>query len=58
MRSHDVSERYQNNNLKAVVSYSNLLSNRSLKEISKKDDILFYIQTKVKCKDDWNPNLP
>ena len=52
MKSHDAFERHQDNNLKAVVSYSNFLDNRSLKEVSSKEDILSYIQTKVKCKDD------
>ena len=32
-----VSERHQNNNLKAIVSYSCFLGNKSIKEISKKD---------------------
>ena len=36
MKYNGVSERHQNNNLKAIVSYSCFLGNKPLKEISKK----------------------
>ncbi len=52
MRYNGVSERHQNNNLKAIVSYSSFLGNKSLKEISKKDDILSFLQTKLKSKEE------
>jgi integrase/recombinase XerD len=52
MKENGASERHQNNNLKAIISYSNFLGNRSLKEIDKKEDILLYLQTKIKNKED------
>ncbi len=55
MRYKGVSERHQNNNLKAIVSYSTFLGDKSLKGISKKDEILSFIQTKIKSKED-NPD--
>jgi integrase/recombinase XerD len=48
MKYNGVSERHQNNNLKAIISYSNFLDNKSLKYITKKEDILLYLQTKIK----------
>jgi hypothetical protein len=51
MKYNGVSERHQNNNLKAIVSYSNFLGNRSFKDIDKKEDVLSYLQTKIKTKD-------
>jgi hypothetical protein len=53
MKENGASERHQNNNLKAIISYSNFLGNRSLKEIEKKEDILLYLQTKIKNKDEY-----
>ena len=41
-----VSERHQNNNLKAIVSYSTFLGNKSLKNISEKDDICSFFRPK------------
>ena len=52
MKNHDASERHQNNNLKAIISYSNFLGHKSLKEINTKEDVLSYLQTKTKSKDD------
>jgi hypothetical protein len=47
MKYNGASERHQNNNLKAVISYSNFLGGAPLKDISKKENILSYIQTKI-----------
>ena len=52
MKENGASERHQNNNLKAIISYFIFLDNRSLKEIDKKEDILSYLQTKNKDKED------
>lgn len=56
MKENGASERHQNNNLKAIISYSNFLDTRALKEIDKKEDILSYLQTKIKNKED-DPEL-
>ncbi len=37
MKYNGISERQQNNDLKAIVSYSTFLGNKSLKDISEKD---------------------
>jgi len=52
MKYNGVSERHQNNNLKAIVSYSTFLGKKSLKDISDKDDILSFLQTKIKSKEE------
>ncbi len=52
MKNHDASERHQNNNLKSIVSYSKFLGTSSLKEITVKEDILSFLQTKIKSKED------
>ncbi len=52
MKNHDASERHQNNNLKAIIAYSNFLGTKSLKDINKKEDILAFLQTKIKSKED------
>ena len=52
MKYNGVSERHQNNNLKAIISYSNFLDNKSLKDITKKEDIALYLQTKIKSREE------
>ncbi len=52
MINNGVSERHQNNNLKAIISYSNFLDNNSLKDITKKEDIVSYLQTKIKSREE------
>jgi hypothetical protein len=52
MKNHDASERHQNNNLKAIVSYFKFLRVRSAKEINAKEDIPSFLQTKIKSKED------
>ena len=56
MKNHDASERHQNNNLKDIVSYSKFLRVRSLKEINAKEDILSFLQTKMRVKRGWINN--
>ncbi len=51
MIENGASERHQNNNLKAIISFSNFLDNRSFKDINKKEDILSFLQTKIKDKE-------
>jgi hypothetical protein len=51
MKYNGISERHQNNNLKAIISYSNYLSNKSFKDVYKKEDILSYLHTKIKNKE-------
>ncbi len=51
MKNPDASERHQNNNLKAIISYSKFLGHKSLKDINRKDDVLSYLQTKTKSKE-------
>ena len=52
MKENGTSERHQNNNLKAIILYSNFLYNRSLKEIDKKEYILSYLQTTINNRED------
>jgi hypothetical protein len=52
MKNHDASERHQNNNLKSIIAYANFLRQRSLKEVNKKEEILLFLQTKIKSKED------
>jgi integrase/recombinase XerD len=51
MANHDASERHQNNSLKAIISYANYIGNKSLKDVNRKEDVLSYLQTKIKSKD-------
>ncbi|HVP82783.1 MAG TPA: hypothetical protein VMS35_07065, partial [Nitrososphaeraceae archaeon] len=49
MRSNGSSEHHQNNNLKVVISFGNFIGkNKSFFEINKKDQILEFLNTKVK----------
>ena len=40
MKENGASERHQNNNLKAILSFSNYFGKTSLKDIDKKEDVL------------------
>jgi hypothetical protein len=51
MKENGASERHQNNNLKAVLSLAQFMSSKSLGEISNRDDILTFLQTKIKDKE-------
>ncbi len=53
MRSNGFSEHHQNNNLKVVTAFSNFLGkDNSLYDINKKDQILEFLNTKVKSYDE------
>jgi hypothetical protein len=51
MKENGASERHQNNNLKAVLSLAQFMNSKSLGEISNRDDILTFLQTKIKEKE-------
>ncbi len=44
MKENGVSERHQNNNLKAVLAFSNYFGNVSLKDVNKKVIISYYFR--------------
>jgi integrase/recombinase XerD len=52
MKENGASEKHQNNNLNAIILYSNFLGNTFIKEINKKEDILSFLNTKIKSKED------
>ena len=54
MKENGASERHQNNNLKSIISYSQFLDKdqRSLKDVDTKEDILSFLQTKIKSKEE------
>ena len=52
MKNHDTSERHQNNNLKTIIAYSIFLGDKPIKQVNKKEEILLFLQTKVKSKED------
>ncbi|MDR4492435.1 MAG: hypothetical protein R2685_16320 [Candidatus Nitrosocosmicus sp.] len=51
MKENGASERHQNNNLKAILSFCQFLGSRNLIDINKKDDILTFLQSKTKDKE-------
>lgn len=51
MKENCTSERHQNNNLKAILSYTRFLGVRHSLDVNKKEDILLFLQTKIKNKD-------
>ncbi len=51
MKENGASERHQNNNLKAILSLAEFINSKSLPEIDNKDDILTFLQSKIKDKD-------
>ena len=44
-------EKHQNNNLKAILSFLNYFGQASLNDINKKEDVLLFLQTKIKYKE-------
>lgn len=54
MKENGTSERHQNNNLKAVISYAQFLTakGKPLRHVSTKEDVQSFLNTKVKGKDD------
>ena len=51
MRENGPSERHQNNNLKIILLFAKLINSKSLTDIDKKDDILTFLQSKIKDKE-------
>ncbi len=51
MKENGASERHQNNNLKAILSFSQFLDSKSLIDVNKREDVLAYLQSKIKDKD-------
>jgi len=51
MKDNGASERHQNNNLKAILTFSNYFGKASLKDIDKKEDVLSFLQSKIKDKE-------
>ena len=51
MKENSASERHQNNNLKAILSFSNCVGQAFLKDINKKEAILSFLQYKIKDKE-------
>jgi len=54
MKENGTSERHQNNNLKSIIVYSKFLDKDqiSLKDVNTKEDILPFLRTKIKSKED------
>ena len=51
MKGNGASERHQNNNLKAILSFAQFMNSKSLAEIDNKDDIFTFLQSKINDKD-------
>jgi integrase/recombinase XerD len=52
MKENGSSERHQNNNLKAVIAFSNFIGLTALTDINNKEEILSFLQTKIKNKEE------
>src|SRR3954452_10698193 len=52
MKYNGKSERHQINNLNTLLSYSNFLDKKSFFNINKKDDVISFLNTKIKSKDE------
>ena len=53
LKSNNTSESYQNQNIKALINFAKFLGpNRDFYQISKKEEILEYLNTKIKSKED------
>src|SRR6478752_5670572 len=48
MKENGTSERHQNNNLKAILAFSNYYGQTRLNDINKKEDVLSFLQSKIK----------
>ena len=58
MRKNGSSEHHQNNNLKVVITFDNFIGNdNSFLDINKKEQILAFLNTKVKSYDEAIANL-
>lgn len=51
MKENGLSERHQNNNLKTILSFTQFLDSKSLVDVDKREDILVFLQSKIKDKD-------
>jgi hypothetical protein len=51
MKENGASERHQNNNLKAILAFSNYFGQVRLKDINKKEDFLSFLHSKIKDKE-------
>ncbi len=51
MKENGTSERHQNNNLKAIIAFSNFIGLTVLTDINNKEEILSFLQTKIKNKE-------
>ena len=51
MKENGASERHQNNNLKAILSFAQFMNSKCLAEIDNKDNIMTFLQSKIKDKD-------
>jgi integrase/recombinase XerD len=47
MKENGASERHQNNNLKAILSFAQFMNSKSLAEIDNKDHILTFLQSEI-----------
>ena len=53
MKSNGVSERHQNNNLKAVLNFADFVGEKvSFPEINKSEEVLSFLNTKIKSEED------
>ncbi len=51
MKENGASERHQNNNLKSILSFAQFVNHRSLIDINKREDVVVFLQSKIKDKD-------
>jgi integrase/recombinase XerD len=53
LKSNNASERYQNQNIKALINFAKFLGpHKDFYQISKKEEILAYLNTKIKSKEE------
>jgi len=52
MKENGASERHQNNNLKAIFAYSRFIDSRLLIDINRQEDVISFLQTKIKSKEE------
>ena len=53
MKSNSVSERHQNNNLKAVINFANFLGEKiTFTDINRSEQVLSFLNTKIRSQED------
>ena len=52
MKEIGTSERHQNNNLKTIIAFTNYIDSKFLTFIDNKEDVLSFLETKIKNKDE------